>query len=79
MGSSTSERKCPDCGDVLRPIKVVTRQIGFGEVLLGPQHELQYSVAEKPSFWTSTFPVEGRLESLLCGSCGRVLFYAQPG
>jgi hypothetical protein len=57
-----SNRHCPDCGLALTPILLV----------------FPYSlITAKPNLWTGVYPVEGKVSGFLCGSCGRVTFYAQ--
>jgi predicted RNA-binding Zn-ribbon protein involved in translation (DUF1610 family) len=75
MSNSALERNCPDCGEILSAIRIVT--VPVSAVLGGAQQELGYSVHEKRSFWTGQFPIDGKVESLLCPACGRVFFFAR--
>jgi uncharacterized OB-fold protein len=45
----------------------------------GAHAEMEYTVPEaQRGFWMGQFPVEGRIVSLMCDDCGRILLYGVP-
>jgi hypothetical protein len=64
------QAKCKDCGGGLHPIKILDK----GH--LNWQEDLEYVLPDaKRRFWTSKFPVAGRVEALICDGCGRITLY----
>lgn len=74
-----SERRCPDCGGELQPIKLFARTLegwpGVGQD--GAVSRYTTPHAKRDSL--SQFKVEGRVRVTLCSSCSRIFFYGEPG
>ena len=71
------DRSCPDCQTPLIPIRIVD-QLGQGRTDVG----FPYTIDELPktSGWSGKVKNRaGTVHALLCGSCQRVLLYAEPG
>jgi hypothetical protein len=60
---------CPDCNAALTPI---IPRVAYYHVLDGYE-----SPDSKPN-WVGHRPPAGKLHSLMCSECGRVLIYAVP-
>lgn len=72
----TTERKCPDCGQPMKAIKIIDLgTAGYRGVV----SEMHYMAPEaKRSFWTGRLPVEGKVAACMCDHCGRILLYGEP-
>jgi hypothetical protein len=69
----SDERACPDCSSVMRSIKLIDKSHA------GEHTALEYTVPEaRRSFWTGTYPVEGKVNAMMCGECGRIALYGDP-
>jgi len=64
-------KQCPDCECPLTGIRIIDKAYR-------PIHaDLEYaSGGAERGVWLGRFPIEGTIEGLLCGKCGRVLLYA---
>lgn len=64
---------CPDCETTLLRIQVLDR--GY----MDSTHEgLMYSDPTAKKGFFGNFKTAGTVQALMCGDCGRVLFYAEP-
>jgi hypothetical protein len=71
--TTAPKQLCPDCQLPAHEIRL-TFGPGFTNI-----SEITYSLPEsRPSFWTSSVPVEGSLAAYLCDQCGRVMLYGIP-
>jgi len=70
-----SARRCPGCDVDLTPIRIVD-QLGQGRTDVG----FAYTIADDPktSAWSGKIKNrEGTVHAYLCGTCSRVLLYAE--
>lgn len=66
----TQERTCPDCHEMLHEIKLIDKSH------LGVHTDLEYTLPEaRRSFWSSGYPIEGRVLAFMCPACGRIALY----
>ena len=69
--SASKNHKCPDCSLELKPIEIIDKDGARGHA------ELEYRAANSVrSFWKSGYSVEGKVNSLMCDNCGRILLFA---
>ena len=67
----SAERKCPNCDKPMARVQIIDK------VQLGHTY-LEYAVGEADrNIWTATFPVEGRVASFMCDTCGRIVLYGE--
>lgn len=66
-------RVCPDCHGTLDLIRIIDKgHFNF-------PGSLEYArIDAQPGFWTGSIPVEGKIDSLICTTCGRVFLYGSP-
>jgi hypothetical protein len=68
--ASTNERKCPDCGAKMHSIRMIDKAHGGGHT------DLEYTLPEsRRSFWTGTYPVEGKALAFMCDQCARIALF----
>ena len=67
-----ARRVCPDCDSPLHPIKLIHDVAGGGHSELG-----QYTAGEAEKGWFF-YPVKGKVRSMMCPACGRILLYGEP-
>ena len=68
----SSPKSCPECKHAMKRIQVIDK------VQMGHSY-MEYAVGEaERNLWTAKFPVEGRIASYMCDSCGRVVMYGEP-
>ncbi len=66
---SDIERECPDCEHSMTEIRLLDRTYG-GE------GDVEYTIPNvKRSFWTSRYPVTGKVAAFMCDECGRIVLY----
>ncbi|MFM2303518.1 MAG: hypothetical protein RLZZ135_927 [Cyanobacteriota bacterium] len=71
--SDTTIRKCPDCKGAMKEIKIIDKTYPILHA------SLEYAVpGSKKSFWTGMWPIEGKVDALMCETCGRILLYGRP-
>ena len=68
--ASTDERKCPDCGAKMHGIRMIDKAHGGGHT------DLEYTLPEsRRSFWTGSYPVEGKVLAFMCDQCARIALF----
>jgi hypothetical protein len=68
-----TNRKCPDCDRRMTRIRLIDKAHS------NLHKPLSFALGDaKPGMWFGTYPIEGRLEGMMCDKCGRVLLYAEP-
>ncbi len=68
---SHEDKPCPDCDGTLKAVRLIDNDVGR-------QREVEYTVPDaKKGFWSSQYPIEGKVAAFMCDSCGRMLFYGQ--
>ena len=66
MPSHNPHRKCPACGETMKPNRIVDKEFGN-------DRDLEYTVADaKKSFWSSRFPTKGKVNGFMCDGCGEI-------
>ncbi len=74
MSEVAPNRKCPECGGSVHPIKIIDKTGRMDE-----QTDLEYALPEsKRSFWLGRLPVEGVVMAHMCDTCGRISLYGRP-
>ena len=69
--SADENKPCPDCDGSMKAIRMIDQQ-------LTQHHDMVYTVPDaKRSFWSSKFPVEGKIQATMCDSCGLIKLYGQ--
>lgn len=70
----TPDPQCPNCQQKLFPIRVLDKT---GEA--SHHDDLEYArVDTQRSFWLGRYPVAGKINAFMCGTCGSVQFFASP-
>jgi hypothetical protein len=65
-------RTCPECESEMHPIKLIDSHSSGEHV----QPRYAAGDAERGMF-LGRYPVEGKVEALMCSSCGRILLYGE--
>ncbi len=75
---AVQEKKCPDCGGSMIPIRVLQRQYSAFSVLTDRHRALEWAYVDSArGFLTEKYKVEGTVAALACRSCRRVFLYAE--
>jgi len=70
---------CPDCQGEMAPIQVLVEIDRATIGGLDIQRVLYYTVADAHrSIWTGRFPIEGKVQAMMCSGCGRINFRGVP-
>ena len=66
-------RACPDCQVELHRIKLIDRHAS------GEHVQARYTAGDaKRGMFLGRYPIEGKVEALMCSSCGRIVLYGEP-